>query len=188
MKLYYSGASNFEDSQFDINKALGNYISSDELPNDRLGATFRSVTSLVKSRNDKQVFMLILKNTTGSAVTNVTIFTTYPQDGESNDIGKYKVELAFVTPTTDGDGNPVFEKIASSNSLPLTGSFAEYNRTANEIDIGSINDGDSVGIWFKATLVPANNVVLTDQQLYDNFTNAVTLDTEEEISMSITYT
>ena len=188
MKLYYSGASNFEDSQFDINKSLGNYISSDELPNDRLGATFRSVTSLVKTRNDKQVFMLILKNTTGSTATDVTIYSIYPQDGELNDIGKYKLELAFVSPTTDSDGNPVFEKISSPNSLPLTGTFAEYNRVGNAVNIGNINDGDSIGIWFKATLIPANNAALTDQQLYDNYTNSVSLETEEEINFVISYT
>jgi len=188
MRLFYSGASNYEASQFDVNKSLGNYISSDEVPNDRVGATFRSVSELVKSRDDKQVFMLILKNTTGSDVTDVTIYYDYEQDGESNNISKYVLEVAFVAPTTDSDGNPVYEKIMSSNSLPLVGDFNEYDGIANQIDIGGLTANETVGIWFKATLNNANNQPLTDQELYDNFTNNVALAESQDIDFVITYT
>lgn len=188
MQLYYSGASNFEESQRDINLSLGNYISSDIIPNDQLNKIIRAVSELVKSKNDKQVFMLILKNTTASTVTDVTVHSVYPQNEELEDIGKYKLELAFVSPATDSEGNPVFEKIVAPNSLPVTATFAEYNRVDNAVNIGNIDSGSTVGIWFKVTTVDVNVAPKTDAELYEEYLAGTNLDTQEEITLSISYT
>lgn len=185
MILFYSGASNYEDIQSDINLSLGQYISNTQVPNDVIGATFGSVSILKKSRNDKQVFLLVLKNTTGSDVTDILIHYDYPDPVEG---GKYILELAFVNPTLDSDGNPVFEKIPSPNSLPLTGSFSEYNGITNQVNIGNLNSDQTIGVWFKSTLNQANNVNLTDQQLYDNFADNKNLDQQEQINFVINYT
>lgn len=181
MILYYSGAANYEESQSSPHLSLGGYISSVAIPNDRVGATLRSISALNKSRNSKQLLMAVLKNTSGSEATNVTIYYDYPTDGQ------YKLELAFVSPSVDGDSNPIFEKIQSANDLPLSATFAEYNGVANEVNIGSVANDATVGIWMKATLISANIVPKTDQEIYDAFVADETDLTEEEINFSITY-
>lgn len=190
MILYYSGASNYQESQKNPTLSLGNYISSDAVPNDTLGATFKEISSLVKSRNDKQIFMLILKNTTGATTSGITIYYDYPTNDEDEVIGKYKLELAFVNPTLDSQGNPQFERINSSSSSPLVGTFQEYNTIANQATIpGSLTANQTLGIWFKVTLVSENNVPLTDQQLYNNYIAdpQIIQETEQEINFIINY-
>jgi hypothetical protein len=177
MNLYYTGASNLNDAQENPNLSLGNYISATLVPNDFLGATFSEVSKLKKSRNSKQVFMLALKNTTGSTATDVTIYYDYPTSN------KYSVELAFVSPSSG-----VFEKIASNQASPLSGTFAEYSGVGNAVNIGDIDDGDYVGIWFKSTLVAANVAQSTSDELYADYVAETVIPTEEELSFVISYT
>ena len=182
MILYYTGASNDAEAQTKVPLSLGNYVSSSPVPSGQVGATLRDVTRLAEQNNNKYVFMLALKNTTGSAATDVTIYYDYPSDNQ------YSLELAFVSPTADSDGNEVYEKILSTNSLPITGTFAEYSGVGNATNIGAIADGVSVGIWFKATLVAANIAEPTCDELYASFLADETDETEQEINFAISYT
>lgn len=182
MKLYYTGASNSGEVQDKVSLSLGNYVSSTETPNDTLGATLEEITNLKISRNSKQVFMLALKNTTGATVTDVSIYYDYPDDN------KYKLELAFVSPATDSNGDEYYEKISSPQSSPLQATFTEHSGVANIINVGDINNGESLGIWFKATLVAANNTVRTCDQIYEDYTNSVVLETQQDLSFIIQYT
>tara|TARA_X000001382_G_scaffold8122_2_gene5903 strand:+ start:15160 stop:15738 length:579 start_codon:yes stop_codon:yes gene_type:complete len=192
MRLFYSGAANFEAPQPNVSQSLGNYISSDQVPNDRVGATLSSISRLIKQDDDKQVFLLVLKNNTGSDATGITIYYDYPTidvEGVPTPINKYKVELAFVDPAIDSNGDPIYEKIDSSKSLPLTGTFAEYVGSGSPAAIGDLSNEQTIGIWFKATLDPTNNTPLTDQELFDNYESGNVVDqSKETISFFIEYT
>jgi hypothetical protein len=182
MILYYTGASNNAEAQTKINLSLGNYVSSSLVPSGHVGATLRDVTRLTKQNNKKYVFMLALKNTTGSLATDVTIYYDYPTNNQ------YRLELAFVSPSTDLASNEVYEKILNTSSLPITGTFAEYSSVGNAVNIGNIANGVSVGVWFKATLIPASIVAPTCDALYAAFLAEEEEITEQEINFSISYT
>jgi len=182
MILYYTGASNNNEAQPKVNLSLGNYVSNSPVPSGQIGATLNNVTKLTEARNDKYIFMLALKNTTSSEAVDVTIYYDYPTDNQ------YKLELAFVSPSTDSLGDELYEKILSTSSLPITGTFAEYSGVGNAINIGNIVAGESIGIWFKATLIAANIAEPTCDELYSDFTNEVEEVKEQEINFSISYT
>ncbi len=188
MKLYYTGAANAGDSQTRPSMSLGNYISSVEVPNDMLGATLGEISRLLVQENKKQVFCLALTNTTGSTATDVTIYYDYPVNEDDEPINKYKLELAFVTPTEDSDGNPYFEKISSNQASPIAATFDEYDGEANEVNVGNILSGKSLGIWFKATLVPENVAEKTCTVLHEEFEAGTEVEKQQEISFSISYT
>tara|TARA_R110002020_G_scaffold78595_1_gene197527 strand:- start:216 stop:749 length:534 start_codon:yes stop_codon:yes gene_type:complete len=177
MNLYYTGAANLDEAQQNPTLSLGNYISSTQVPNDFLGATFEEISKLKITRGSKQVFMLALKNTTGSTATDVTIYYDYPTSN------KYSLQLAFVSPSND-----LFEKIPSNQSSPLSATFVEYSGVGNAVNIGDIANNAYIGVWFRAELVASNVDQLTCDELYDNYVAETVTPTEESLSFVISYT
>ena len=114
MKLYYSGANQPNTPQNDPKKSLGGYLSSTEVPNGRLNNIFNDISPVSKQFNYEEVKGVFIKNTTGAAVNNVTVYST---EGTNTD---FKIQLSATTAA-----NFKMEQIGSSKDTPLYGDF--YN-------------------------------------------------------------
>ena len=187
MQLYYTNSQKAEGEQNNPLLSLGGYISISPVPNDYLGNVISDISRLAIDNKSRETIILALKNTLLNDVDNVKIWFEYPTDDEDNNISHIKLELAIVDPTVDDCGDFKFERINSISASPLYATFIEANGNDNAIDVGEILSGRSVGIWFRKTINQINAAPLSCDDLYDNFTNNISLDTQQVINLFIHY-
>lgn len=146
MELYYSGASVNGATQHDPWLSLGGRVSSSRVPNGAKNNVFPTITKQDVTGNTVAGRLLVLKNTTGGAVSNIKIWVS-----DSEQYCQY--ELAVLLPATV-DGSPMFEKIHSATGeLPYQGVFTRNTSEGEAITITSLANNACVGIWLKRTLL-----------------------------------
>lgn len=177
MKLYYSTIEETDAEQKQPRFSLGGFISSTVVPNNSIENLFGDITPYTIRNNRDEYIAVMLKNTTGSTATGVTIWFEYPT------IQRYKLLIAAVTPNANGE----IEHIDNQYSQPYNATFYEADGVGNAVNIGDINDGDFVGLWIKRELLMDEIATLeSDDYIEEHYNDTVNQD--EVVSMKIDYT
>lgn len=148
MRIYHTVSSKPLDPQPKVGLSLGGYRSSTYLRNDSLGNMFGGVSMYtVKNSNQDQYLAFVLRNELGFDIENVKLWFEYDEDCYSN------ILVAAVNMSTDSDGNLYMEQVRDINEKPLYAEFFEANGEANAVDIGSLVGSETVGLWFRRSLL-----------------------------------
>jgi hypothetical protein len=141
MQLYYTGAKVAEGPQTDPSASLGGFKSSSLLSNGNLNNLFPTIVRSTIAKGKKDIRMIVLKNTTGAAITSLRIWT------ESE---KYsKVKIAAVLPVS---GTVSFEEVLDSNSIPFQASLSAHEGEGAAVNAGSLAANAVLGIWIQREL------------------------------------
>jgi hypothetical protein len=164
MILIYSGASAANQSQPDPEKSLGGFISNSQIPSGILNSIFSDISQLALENDTVDTKAFFIKNTTGAIVNNIQFAIIYPQNTR-NTVLKY--EVAFVSPNSASK----IETIINSKATPYLGTFTEpYDDgvTNNQVNIGNLADGASIGVWIRRTILKQNPTFDQVKALFDN--------------------
>lgn len=145
MQLYYTTSAGYEQPQTVVAKSLGGYRSANLVKNDDFDNLFQEISAYTIREARDEYIALILRNTTGSQVTNVEAWFVPP----TNNYGT--LQIAGVTTTTDADGNPIMERVRTKFTRPFVGTFIEATDT-NRLAIGTMVANQEVGIWIKRVI------------------------------------
>ena len=180
IQLLYTNAINSGDAQPSSSLSVGGYVSSSLIPNDMVGNIFSDISQLSKESGRKETICIAFKNTTGDAIEDLT-FSFAIEENSPIDI-----KVAFVQPSLDSCGEPIFEKIPNSSALPLNATFnlVEDNDSYN---VGNIVEDGIVGIWFTRSISEFGKQITTCEQLEQQFDDNESTESEKVISMSISW-
>lgn len=146
MQLYYSGAYAAGKPQTEGTKSLGGYPSTTLIPNGGLNNVFDPITRSYVKGMIPSIRLIVLKNTTGSTVNDISIYTM------SGDLATYKI--AAVAPTVDSCGNKVFESIPDGNTLPYQAILETHEGSGQAETVDTLAANDLIGIWIERDLTP----------------------------------
>ncbi len=187
MYLYYTVASQPEDTQTKPSLSLGGYKSSNKVINSAFNNLFSDITPItVSNYNQNRYIGLILKNETGEDQ-NVKMWFSYPDDCFS------KFRVAAVDLSADSDGNYYMEHIDNVNSSPLyVSEFYEADGEDNAVSLGSIASGGQIGIWIEMELL-IDTIKASYENVYEKDPNNSSRyiekvkETEEEIELHFSW-
>jgi len=147
MRFYYSGASTFLAAQQDPTISIGGFISSSLVPNDSFESLFSNISNFSIKRNITEYFLIALKNETGQAASNLSVYFDFPKDSS------IEMQLSVVKPTLDTCDNTLsFEKIPNRESAPHFANFVSANGSAEAKALGNLDADAYLGFWFKKTI------------------------------------
>jgi hypothetical protein len=154
--------------------SLGGFKSSTAIQNDVLGNMFSDVSQYTSEKASKEYVALVLKNELPIDVSDVSIWFTYPD----NSVVKFEVApVSYVTS---------MEAVMNVNSQPFNATFYEANGIDNLINIGDIAIGNSVGLWFRRSILK-DVIELQKQHVYLITQHGQQLVTNEEIGVNIAW-
>lgn len=183
MILLYTGATSANAPQINANNSLGGYVSSSQIPNGRLANLFSTVAKSDVLQSRSQIRLIALKNTTGVTVNNVKVFSTVTDS-------HVKLQLAAVAPAIDPDNNPVYESVLDGTTLPYQAVLNYHEGVDNAIDVGSISNGATIGIWVLREIdqskFPELHTDATGQALADLLNDSAAV-ADETITLSISW-
>lgn len=139
MILLYTGATIPDAAQINSEKSLGGFVSSSPIPNARLGNLFSGISKSVIIGQKKEIRMVALKNTTGAALTGVTIHT-------ENQNNSFLYKIAAVASAVNNCGEMVFEQVQDGESLPYQATLSDHEGLL-ELQVGNMAIGQVIGIW-----------------------------------------
>lgn len=163
MQLLYSGAASCNNAQIDPEKSLGGYASSTPIPNGALNNVFPPISRAIVVNNTSATRLIVVVNNSFT-VNNLKIWTV------AGNLSTY--QIAAVSPATDTKGNPVFETIYSSDSIPYQAVLASQEGIDNAITVASLAANDMIGIWIKRNLNLDNFTQLDGLPIDPNITDA----------------
>lgn len=145
MELRYSGASKADGIQKSPNLSLGGFVSGTIVPNDSLGNILSEVSLLNQQNLTRETKMIILKNTSGSSKTGISILPTFTASDN------YDYKIGFASPKAGSTS--CFESIASSKDLPYNSTFVTLvSGTLIIPPTATLSDGQMFGIWIQRQL------------------------------------
>lgn len=179
MKLYYTGSKTYLGTQQKKEFSLGGFVSSSIVPNSQLGNLFSDITKYTKGNEVTEVIGIILKNETGSAVSDILFNFSLPE----NLVASY--QIAAVQLSQDSDGNYYMEEISNQYSLPYYATFYSADDSDNKVNLGSLLADGMLGLWIKRTVT----FTASDcNQLFDDYKEGVESATQEQIGLLFTWT
>jgi len=183
MKIYYTGANENNEAQPDPEKSLGGFISSTATPNDLANNLFGDISKYTIDKKLRETKALILKNDTGSTVTNLNLYFTIPA-------GTYcKFEVAAVTVTPDASGHVYMEKITSFRGTPYSGAFTEADGVSNQVLLSSSFTNNSyLGLWFRRTILDNVKDNFSCDQLYTDHQASTELPSSGHVDIVLDWT
>lgn len=153
MFLYYTGADTVEQAQTQIQRSLGGNKSSTRIPNGALNNLFSNIPAAGK----EEIIGVVLKNETGVAVSDVTIFADLPVGSD--------VQF-LVSAVTLNSG--VMEQLSNNQSIPYIGSLVDMTGAANTRTLAAdLGIGEQIGLWIK--IVAPQKIVPSCDQLYASY-------------------
>jgi len=157
MFFYYTGASDLEQPQPQIQRSLGGWKSNTVIPNDVLNNLFVDLSSIDLVNGDEAILAVVLKNELGVTASNVSIYADVPSGSG--------VQF-FVSAVTLSSGK--MEQIANNKSVPYFGSLVDMTGLSNKRTlISSLATGNAIGIWIRRVVTPG--AAPTCDQLYDAY-------------------
>jgi hypothetical protein len=140
--LFYTGADDNNKAQSDAGRSLGGYISFSQIPNGSINNLFPAINREYFQRGIIDVRLIAFQ-----APTNMTAASIWTEKGA---LSAYNI--AVVTPAQDSCNHPLFEKIATPNSLPYQATLSSHETEANKLTIGNLTSGAWIGIWIQRVL------------------------------------
>lgn len=177
--LYYTGATEYLAEQRAPQLSIGGFISNSLVPNGSPNNLFSDVSELSLAANVSVARGLAMLNQTGSDITNLRLWFTYPPDAQ------LLLEVAVTTVAEDECNHFFMERLPNENACPYVGNFVEADGEANAVVIGNLANSTYLGIWIKAKVAaPSRSCDL----LLENFDNEVILPKQEEIGLVLDWT
>lgn len=149
MQLYYTTSAGYEEPQTVVAKSLGGYRSSNIVKNDDFDNIFGEISSYTIREDRNEYIAIILRNTTGSDATGVTIWTVPVENSYAT------LQLAALRTTVDSENNPIMERVRTKFTRPFAGDFVDTAED-NRLTIGDVANNEEVGIWLKRSINRAN--------------------------------
>jgi hypothetical protein len=164
MKLYYTTPTAQDQIQTDPRLSLGGYKSASPVPNDAFDNLFTEISQFMLSKGNAETeyIGLILKNETAYNIQGLRFWFDYQADPYS------QLQVAAVNLTSDTNGVLKMEHVPTRNSKPLYADFYPANGVDNAVEIGDLEVGEMMGLWFCRSLV--DNLAATvqaDSKLYE---------------------
>jgi hypothetical protein len=174
LKLYYSGPRSYLAIQQKPNYSLGGYVSSSIVPNNQNGSLFSEISAFTKQSETIEVIGLILKNDGIEDINNIQFYFNFP-DGV---IGQY--QIAAVALSKNSKDEYMMEEVSNSQSLPYYAEFYDANGIANKVNLGDLEAGAMIGLWFKRQV---NFNINVDDNLWNDYLNQVQKVNKESIGL-----
>lgn len=169
MKIYYTGASEYNLDQRDPDRSIGGFLSSTLTPNDMNNNLFGDISKYTLDKKLRETKALILKNDTGSTVTNLYFYFDIADP-------YCKFEIAAVVVTPDVNGKVYMEKLQSFRAAPFSGNFTEADGVANKVLLSaSFANNAYLGLWVRRSVLAEAKDSFTCDALYEDFKNSVPL-------------
>lgn len=147
MFLYYTGSVDLDQPQTQIQKSLGGYKSSTRIPNSFLNNLFSDVSRKDSMDGDEVIIGVILKNETGSTVSDVTIYADVP----SGSISSFEVSAVTLN-------NGKIEQIPNNSSIPYIGTLTNMSGLSNQVTlISELENQASIGLWIRRKIAKQSN-------------------------------
>lgn len=138
--LYYTGSENPNESQTEIQKSLGGFISSTLIPNSSINSIFRDDSQFSKNKDTSEIICIAIKNESSEDLDDFTFYI----DKVSED---FIIEAAFVKPSSDNCGNLFFEKLKTQEHKPYYANFENVTGEDNAINIGKFTAKSFLGLF-----------------------------------------
>jgi len=181
IELLYTGASADGESQTAPRSSLGGYVSSSVIPNGQLANLFMNIGLLSTTKFETKG--IVLKNTSGSTITNLEFWFTIGNDEIFN------AEIGAVWIGSSGS----MELLQNTYSIPYSITFEEA-LVDSKVGIGSpttgnILDDEMVGLWIKRINDrDAIKTMLDCDNLYTKYqADEVVYDPESSLVLNFTY-
>lgn len=178
LKLYYSGPRQYLGTQSKPNQSLGGFPSVTPVPNSQQGSLFSAITSYTKQNEIIEVIGLILKNEDDHDVEDLQFYFDLPE----NPIASF--EIAAVALQLNSKNQYYMEELSNPQSLPYYSEFHQANGLENAVSLGNLQAGQMLGLWIKRTV---SFSIKTDDELWDDYLNNVTLVNKEDIGLRFIY-
>ena len=175
MIFYYTGSEFYNAVQNNVEKSIGGYLSSSQVPNQSLNNVFSDISKISKEQGLVETKAIVLKNTTGTDVTNVNLYQNYP-------VGVLcKIEWAAVSLV----GGQKMEKIPNFRSCPYVGTFNEPNGAGNQILLSNnFVKNDVIGLCVRRTITLPDPDNAVDPLELEAYLNALVKKEEIEVILS----
>lgn len=143
MRLFYTGADTLNGVQRNIDKSLGGFISSTQVPNDSEENVFSQLSYMNLVNQRREFRALVLKNLNNVTYTSLNFHFTQ----EVTPLIGFRFAFVFLDPNTG-----VMEKIFTTQSTPLEITFfASPLGSGNSLSLlnngATFKPGDMLGIW-----------------------------------------
>jgi len=177
MKLYYTGAAKLNAWQADINKSLGGYPSECTIPNDTLSNLLSEISEYAARQGLVEVKAIVLKNTSGVVVNNVTLYHTYP----ANCLVKLEWGVESL------NSNFKLSSILNIRETPMGVVFSEPKTVGTKLSVVSSFPPDAmIGFWCRRTIILPNPIDAITTANLEAYVTA--LIKTEKISVKIDWT
>jgi hypothetical protein len=187
MKLYYTTPTGQDVIQSDPRLSLGGYKSASPVPGNTFDNFFGEISQFLLSKEiaEPEYIGLIFKNESEYDIQGLILWFDYLTDVYSD------ITVAAVNLTLDANGLLKMEHIPSRNSQPLYADFYEADGQSNAVEIGDLEVGEMVGLWFcrilksnLTTTVQADATLFNDDPSVDVITPNVPIKSD---SISINF-
>lgn len=183
LKLYYTGAIKFDQSQTEPIKSLGGFISSTEVPNGLLGNLFGDLSRFTVMQGKAEIRVFAIKNTAVVTKANLKCWFTYPNNG-SSDTNDCEYDVGFAVPTVDDCGDLQTEAISSIYATPYTTLNSGKVGEVNALAIGNLDAGDYLCIFVRRKIKASAQQPMSDADLLAVLDGSLVLPKVEDIQLS----
>lgn len=140
MKLYFSNSRTYFTKQTDASDSLGAFMSSTQLPNNRLNNIFSDVSMYGKMIGSKECIGVFIYNDSDKKINNLTIEQIYSSLFGKN-ISQCKFEYAAVEPEVRSTGAIQMELIANTKDEPYNVDWFEPTSKRENTTVILSNEG-----------------------------------------------
>jgi hypothetical protein len=191
MKILYTGAGTFENTQQIAASSLGGYPSSSMVPNGALSNVFDTITKLTISRNKPEYRVLAILNDGIAELTGLQAWFEYPSDNSdespSTDSADAQFRIAYAVPKVDACGDFYVDMI-TPGSKPYGVTFSEAHGAGVPLALPNLAVGAYLFIYLERTLDATLQQPLSDDELVAILNKTLILDTEEEVGLTFSWT
>ena len=183
LKFYYTSAG-LNSNQRKAQLSLGGFKSNLPVDNGEFGAFFSDISMMSVKENAKKYLCLMLVNESEKIAYDVCLHFIYPENNFLN------LQIAVVEPVNvSGEGYYV-ARVNNINEKPLYVEFTPADGVLNKVNIGDIEPGKMVGVWFESSLnletIKNSEDLIYEQEGVDTYRyKEVELPTIESIKLNI---
>jgi len=188
MKLLYTGASKFEQSQTDPVKSLGGLISSTEIQDETLGSIWGSISKYtIWNLSGKSEYCCIaIKNDGGTTLTGFKAFFDPTDDSDSLSDLIAEFEIGYEVPVVDPDcGDLSVSQTTSPYAKPYNIVFVSAELEENALDLPDLEAGDYLTVWVKRTVKSIAKDPLSSDDYLAILNDELVLDVIEQINLKL---
>ena len=157
MELFYTTSAGEDQIQELPQNSLGGFKSAVNVKNDDFDNLFGEISTLTINQDKDQYIALVLKNTTGTAITNVEVWFEVPETSYAT------FQIAAVDMVPNKDGVYQMERRRDIFDKPFNAEFFDCD-VDNKSLIGDLAIDEMIGIWIKRKLNVT--VIDTDQAAF----------------------